>query len=100
MSYAVARPREQRSDRRTLGHHQEWWDDGKDLYYLAPDGKVMVGEFFTSPVFQVGRPKLLFQALSGAIDMTTLGGKRFLFEVPVEQSMQSPFTVALNWQAG
>ena len=89
------------------GSEPRWRGDGKELYYLAPDGKLMAVEITTNPVFRAGAPNALFQTPpQGAF--TTLGyswvltpdGKRFLFLAPVEQTGQAPFTVVLNWQAG
>jgi len=82
-------------------HWPRWSADGKDVYYLTPDSKVMVVDVSTSPIFQVGTPKLVFQAprqpqrTSGDY---TVDGKRFLLLAPTEQTAQAPFTVVLNWQ--
>jgi Tol biopolymer transport system component len=85
------------------GSRPRWSLDGKELYYLTLDGKVMVVPVVTDPVFQPGAPKLLFQApvqAGRALGDYTVDGKRFLFPAPVEQTAQAPFTVVLNWQAG
>jgi Tol biopolymer transport system component len=87
------------------GSYARWSQDGKELYYLASDGKLMAVEIATKPAFQAGVPKALFQAPPSAISTNesswdlTPDGKRFLFAVPTEQGA-SPFTVVLNWQAG
>jgi serine/threonine protein kinase len=86
------------------GSEPRWRGDGKELYYLAPDGKLMAVEIATDPVFQAGVPKALFQtpprygelrSIWHTWDLTS-DGKRFLFVVPTERA---PFTVVLNWQA-
>jgi hypothetical protein len=80
-----------------------WRGDGRELYYLAPDGKLMTVEVATNPVFRVGVPKSLFQTPVFTTDFSswdlTADGKRFLFLAPAAQSAQAPFTVVLNWQA-
>jgi eukaryotic-like serine/threonine-protein kinase len=82
---------------------QRWSADGKELFYVTPDGKVMAAAVTLSPAFQAGTPKLLFQAPAqpgrpnGDI---TADGRRFLFPVPAGPAAQPPFTVVLNWQAG
>jgi eukaryotic-like serine/threonine-protein kinase len=79
-----------------------WSADGKELYYLAPDWKVMVVEVSTNPVFQARTPKLLFSAppqSSNTAGDYTVDGKRFLFLAPIGHAEQAPFTVMLNWQA-
>jgi eukaryotic-like serine/threonine-protein kinase len=88
------------------GHGPRWRGDGKELYYLAPDGKLMAVEIATNPEFRAGAPKALFQtppqsSLSGASSWDLMpDGNRFLFWAPVEQVAQAPFRVVLNWQAG
>ena len=78
-----------------------WRADGKELYYLAPDGGVMAVDVMPGPSFQSGTPKALFRAptnLSGW-DVSN-DGKRFLFPLYTSDSSQAPFTVVLNWQSG
>ncbi len=86
-----------------------WERDGKELYYRAFDGKVMVVEVTAGAVFQAGRPKTLFQAPrdpSGALltipisiwDVTP-DGNRFLLTTPATEASPTPFTVVLNWTA-
>jgi eukaryotic-like serine/threonine-protein kinase len=82
-----------------------WSNDGKELYYLTLDWKVMEVDVTTNPTFQAGSPKFLFQApqqagnAAGNVGSYTADGKRFLFSVPIEQGGQAPFNVVLNWQA-
>ena len=40
----------------------QWRLDGKELYYLTPNGGVMVSEISTAPSFRSTAPKLLFRA--------------------------------------
>jgi serine/threonine protein kinase len=86
------------------GNQPRWRRDGKELYYLAPDGKLMAVEIEMDPVFRLGMPKALFRtppqsALSVAANSwnPSPDGKRFLFAAPTEQGV-TPFTVVLNWQ--
>jgi eukaryotic-like serine/threonine-protein kinase len=87
------------------GSQPRWRGDGKELYYLAPDRKLMAVEITTNPVFRAGAPKALFQAppqnavsiISHSWDLTP-DGKRFLFPAPADQGW-APFDVVLNWQA-
>jgi len=58
----------------------------------------------TSPTFQAGTPKVIFQAPPQPDDFSgsyTVDGKRFLLLAPAEQSSQAqpPFDVVLNWQS-
>jgi len=87
------------------GEAPRWSKDGKELYYLTSDWKVMAVAILASPSFQAGTPKLLFQApqqqSNWPIDGYTIDGKRFLFFTAVESGgqAQAPFNVVLNWQA-
>ena len=97
------------------GDLPRWRKDGKELYYIAADGKltaVPVKTGASSNNFETGPGQSLFpvQPLGG----TALGiiarypyqpsadGQRFLANVPAggEGAGEAPITVALNWQAG
>jgi eukaryotic-like serine/threonine-protein kinase len=89
------------------GREPRWSADGKLLYYMSFDGKLMAVKIATQPVFRAEVPSPLFQ-MPPPSSLSTYGeswdltqdGKRFLFLAPVEQASQAPFTVVLNWQAG
>jgi serine/threonine protein kinase len=81
-----------------------WRKDGKELYYIDPDHKLMAVGVTTHPVFRTGVPKFLFQSPLN-FDQTeeifwspSPDGNRFLFLVP-ETQVEAPFTVILNWQS-
>ena len=65
-----------------------WRPDGKELYYVAPDGGVMAVEIGTSPSFTSGEPRLLFRAPSFVISdasrtvAISRDGQRFFFTEP------------------
>jgi serine/threonine protein kinase/Tol biopolymer transport system component len=81
------------------GTDPRWREDGKELFYVASDGKLMSVDISAKPVLEAGTPKPLFQLPPGFIggDVTP-DGRRFLIGVPVAQSASVPFTVVLNWQ--
>src|ERR1700722_3849089 len=84
------------------GHHPMWRQDGKELYYIDPDGRLMAVSLAAGPEFQAGIPKALFRALPRgdfAAWAPSPDGKRFLFLAPEPQDA-APLTVVLNWQAG
>jgi Tol biopolymer transport system component len=83
------------------GTAPRWRGDGRELFYLAPNGKVMAVEVRAGQAFDAGAPTALFQTPPGAIvgDVTP-DGKRFLLVTPVGPSASAPFTVVLNWAAG
>ena len=81
-----------------------WRQDGKELYYIDSDHRVMAVSVTTHPGFRSDVPKFLFQSPL-TFDQTEAtfwspspDGKRFLFLVPEEEGA-APFTVVLNWQA-
>ena len=81
------------------GTAPRWRRDGRELFYLAPDGKMMAVEVIPQQEFQVGTPTPLFQTPPGAIvGDVTADGRRFLLVTPVGPSASVPFTVVLNWQ--
>jgi hypothetical protein len=80
-----------------------WRKDGKELFYLDLQGKVMVVPTKTGATFEAGVPATLFQApisLSPLVDQyaVTRDGQRFLFAAL--RSTEVPITVVVNWAAG
>src|SRR5262245_39863431 len=76
-----------------------WRADGKELWYLAPDNKIMaVAVTITGNAFNAGEPRLLLQPPPGAL-LTATNGERFLTVLPATQGKPVPFTVVLNWPA-
>ena len=83
-----------------------WRQDGKELYYIDLDGKLIAVTISAGSGFQAGVPKVLFQAPPVGAQKPGMArwapspdGKRFLFLVPEKQEA-APLTVVLNWQAG
>jgi len=83
-----------------------WSRDGKELFYLTPDDKLMaVGVNTTSSAFQAGTPKELFQTqlvplwLWRNSYVPSPDGQRFLMLAPVSAVKPQPITVVLNWPA-
>lgn len=88
------------------GSSPMWRQDGKELYYIDLEGKLMEVSLTAGSEFKASVSKALFQALPRVSGAAILGqwapspdGKRFLFLVPEAQDTP-PFTVVLNWQAG
>jgi eukaryotic-like serine/threonine-protein kinase len=89
------------------GRQPRWRGDGKELYYLTTDNKIMAVEIATAPSFHAGVPKLLFLSPPAVLTLrvmrrwdVTSDGKRFLFITLPPAMEQPPFTIVLNWQAG
>jgi hypothetical protein len=83
------------------GTAPRWRGDGRELFYLAPDGKMMAVDVQPGQELKVGAPVTLFQTPAGAMaGDVTADGKRFLLINPVGPSGALPFTVVLNWTDG
>jgi eukaryotic-like serine/threonine-protein kinase len=90
----------------TGGGQQPWWrSDGRELYYLSADGKLMAVEVKLGGSFEAGAPRALFdlapvRALGGASSYAvTAAGDRFLFVTAQEEAASLQFTVVTNWAA-
>jgi eukaryotic-like serine/threonine-protein kinase len=86
------------------GTEPRWRGDGKELFFLAPDGTMMSAGIDTAKEFNATVPQPLFQSGIAAIQnnhpyVVTRDGQRFLIPV-IDQSAASQMTVVLNWVAG
>ena len=87
------------------GAEPRWRRDGRELYYLGSDGRMMAVDVEPQPEFRLGVPRALFQTASMGLGIqwrrygATADGRRFLMNVPVGDQKQSPITVTLNWTA-
>ena len=74
--------------------------DGKELFYLAANGKLMAVEVKANTSgLEFSAPKPLFDTHSTDRYAVTADGQRFLMSTPVEESASAPITVILNWTA-
>jgi Tol biopolymer transport system component len=80
-----------------------WRHDGSEIFYLAPDNKLMaVAVNGKGPTFEVGEVKPLFQTRATGTRYSydvSPDGQRFLINTAPEQAASAPFTVVLNWTA-
>jgi Tol biopolymer transport system component len=85
------------------GETPRWRADGRELYYVAPGGRLMAVEVKTGESFEAGAPRFLFQAnlrrLPGAQYDPASDGQRFLLNLS-EEDRSLPATVVLNWPSG
>jgi eukaryotic-like serine/threonine-protein kinase len=83
------------------GSAPQWRRDGKELFYLAPDGKLMAVAVKTGTVFETGISKALFETgLPGypwAEYAVSNDGRSFLMSLG--ETTPVPFTVVINWRA-
>jgi Tol biopolymer transport system component len=89
------------------GEQPRWRGDGKELFYLSSDSKVMAVPVTTGANFDAGPPVVLFQATPRlpvsvndqfSYDVSR-DGQRFLILTQVKQGETTPMTVVLNWAA-
>ena len=89
------------------GEQPRWRGDGKELFYISSDGKVMSEPVTEGANFDVGAPVPLFQANPRETVATSeflfydvsRDGQRFLINTEVKQTEVEPMTVVLNWAA-
>ena len=86
------------------GYEPRWRGDGREIYYLSEDRKLMAVAVGAGPSFAV--PKTLFQTRvpEGVTSRRThyvpsRDGQRFLVNTQSSDASPNPITVVLNWQA-
>jgi serine/threonine protein kinase len=87
----------------TGGSQPHWRSDGKELFYMTPDRKLMAVDVNPQQSFEVGAPKLLFQTTVARYEApnryaVSRDGQRFLINSAVEE-VSHTMTVVLNWTA-
>jgi len=89
------------------GSEPRWRRDGKELFYLAPDGALMAIEVKEGPTFDAGVAKPLFQTQVrqqvSSVDLfsydVSADGQRFLVNTDVGDVTSPALTIVLNWAA-
>ena len=80
-----------------------WRGDGKELFYLTEDGRVMAAEIGVGAKLESGVPQQLFQTRIKFDSDCPYGvapdGSRFLINIPAEINDPAPMIVVLNWTA-
>jgi len=85
------------------GSEPRWRSDGRELYFIAPDGQLMAADVTYKPELTFGVPKALFQTrLMNLIDASrrfgvSTDGQRFLMNIPIGDRVIPPITVYTNW---
>jgi Tol biopolymer transport system component/predicted Ser/Thr protein kinase len=87
------------------GYEPRWRADGREIYYLSADRKLMAVPVRSGPFFD--SPKALFQTrVPSGITANRMhyvpsrDGQRFLVNTQSGEASPAPITVMLNWQAG
>lgn len=83
------------------GSEPQWRGDGRELFYLSTDGKLMSVDVRIGEAFESGEPRQLFQARVSGIDrnhyVAARDGSRFLISTLPEPTAPVPITVVVNW---
>jgi Tol biopolymer transport system component len=88
------------------GSEPVWRGDGRELFYVAEDGRLVAVEVRSGGrTFEPGPPRVLFQtsAVRPRVPYVTryaatADGQRFLFNVPVGAPAPPAITVTLDWR--
>ena len=88
------------------GTEPVWSKTGREIFYLAPDGKLMAVSVDTTKGVTLGKPQVLFDASAyffGAIGRNydaSADGKRFIMVKDIRtpgEIRPNPLTIVLNW---
>ncbi len=83
-----------------------WRQDGKELYYIAADRKLMAVDVKAGTTFEAGVSKALFEMRIPVVVSSAsfrndyavaADGQKFLVLTAVEDTSSQPITVVLNW---
>jgi Tol biopolymer transport system component len=82
-----------------------WRQDGKEIFYMGPDGQLMAAEIEAKGgALEVGQVRPLFRIIgvmqSNPLYDVSADGQHFLFRTFPEQKSGDPLTLVQNWTAG
>jgi serine/threonine protein kinase/Tol biopolymer transport system component len=76
-----------------------WHPNGRELFYVSTDGRLMSAAVRTTPTLEVARPSAVLE-LPGRLwedFAVSHDGQQFLAVVPETMAGEQPLTVVLNW---
>ena len=85
------------------GGMPRWGPDGRELFYLATDQRLMRVDIKMAPEVEIGEPQSLFLTRLKWLGMgptqydVSADGQRFLINTLVEEQDTTPITLVLNW---
>jgi eukaryotic-like serine/threonine-protein kinase len=90
------------------GQEPKWRQDGKELFYVAPEGKMMAVAVKIGASFEASSPVALFQthrrqpvSSQDVFSYDVSGdGQKFLVITKVDEANAAPLSVLLNWASG
>ncbi len=89
------------------GEEPRWSGNGKELFYLSGEGKMMLVEVKAGGTFETGLPVILFQTrtreavsfMDAFLYDVTSDGRNFLINTRVDEPNAAPLSVILNWSS-
>jgi Tol biopolymer transport system component len=89
------------------GLQPQWGSDGRELFYVAPDKRLMAVPAGPGATFDPGPPKALFDTRMISLEIQPTArtyavadnGERFLLANATAQAQAEPIRVVLNWDA-
>jgi hypothetical protein len=86
------------------GGQPHWRRDGKELFFIAPDRRLMAVDTKLGATFSMGTPHALFQTqVSGFMSPNrydvSADGQKFLINSIAQETSPTPITVIVNWAA-
>jgi hypothetical protein len=88
------------------GAEPRWRTDGRELFYVSADRRLMVVPTTIGPTFDAGKPNRLFEMSVRDLVFpflrryeVTPDGQRFVVQELTGRGDPSPLTVILNWPA-
>jgi len=84
------------------GSQPVWRRDGKELFYLGADNRLMSVPVKSGTTFEAGAPSVLFRidpSGGGGFYDVAHDGKQFLVNTSVSRAETLPITVVVNWTA-
>ena len=88
------------------GRQPRWREDGKELFYVSPDRKIVSLEVRPGSPLETGKPHVLFQTrilpqveARNHYDVTA-DGQRFIVNSRRPEDALLPITVVVNWRRG
>ncbi|MCZ6695816.1 MAG: protein kinase [Acidobacteria bacterium] len=87
------------------GAQPRWRGDGREVYFIAADGRIMAVPIRAESTFRAGSPQALFELPETPEDPTllfedvTADGQKFLINLPVERRTSIDFRAILNWRS-
>ncbi|HET9306590.1 MAG TPA: protein kinase [Candidatus Sulfotelmatobacter sp.] len=87
------------------GKEPRWRRDGKELFFLSAEGKIIAVPIKATANFEAGSPETLFQTHTrqsiSALDRVSYDvsadGQKFLIDTKVDEPNALPLSIILNW---